>query len=71
MRNTKKPVEQRKLKRFQVWDDAFVLLGPDSTKLVLCLTSLFKKYGFAIKPFSLLRARKCSMSLGKGFRLGL
>ena len=33
MRNTKKPVEQRKLKRFQVWDDAFVLLGPDSTKL--------------------------------------
>ncbi len=38
---------------------------------MLCLISLFKKYGFAIKPFSLLRARKCSMSLGKGFRLAL
>ena len=39
--------------------------------LVLCLISLFKKYGFAIEPFSLLRDRKCSMSLEKGFRLAL
>jgi hypothetical protein len=45
--------------------------------LVLCLRSLFKKDGFAIKPFSLLRDHcrdvsfvplNHSISLGKGFR---
>jgi hypothetical protein len=33
MTQVKRPVEQRRYKRFQVRDGAFVLLGPDSTKL--------------------------------------
>ena len=33
MRNKNKPVQRRKQQRFQVRNDAFVLLGPDSTKL--------------------------------------
>jgi hypothetical protein len=33
MMNAKVTVERRKHERFEIWDEAFVLLGPDSTKL--------------------------------------